>query len=100
MTSEPIKVLGKSHEGPESGLEYDPKTIQVHQIVQIVPAHKWQGALIVVSELKSFGIQGYCEMPSNDGKGGQAYIRLKWTEFIPTGGTAVFIPKGEEDDPK
>ena len=47
---------------------------------------KWGPSLVVVTEVKSWGIQGYTHIPL----GGDAFIRLKWEEFEPTGGQAVW----------
>lgn len=67
-----------------------------HDIVQITnPEHKWYPCLIVVSEVKSFGIQGYITIPTNDDKpNGQAYIRLNTNEFEKVG-EAIIIPEEE-----
>lgn len=37
----------------------------------------WVGCLVQVSEVKSWGIQGWVKIP----KSGDAYIRLKWEEI-------------------
>lgn len=63
--------------------------IKVGDIVQVNPEQETFGAcLVVVTELKSFGIQGYVQ---NAGQEGQAYIRLKHEDFEPTGGKAVWV---------
>ena len=63
--------------------------IQVGDIVQVNPAVETFGAcMVVVTELKSFGIQGYVQ---NAGEEGQAYIRLNHRDFEPTGGKAVWV---------
>ena len=60
------------------GAILDDMEVQIGSIVQITDEdHAWFPALIIVTELKDFGIQGYCNMPSNDRNGGNAYIRLK-----------------------
>lgn len=58
-------------------------SIQHNDIVQITnPDHKWFRALIIVDEIKSFGIRGYAVMPSNDDIGcGDAYIRLQAADY-------------------
>ena len=64
---------------------------QKGDIVQITnPEHHWFPALIIVSEPKSFGIQGYTVIVSNSPEpNGRAYIRLKHDE-IEFVGCAVF----------
>ena len=52
-------------------------------IVQITnKGHHWFPCLIIVTEVKSWGIQGYMTIPSNtEATNGDAYIRLKTEEF-------------------
>jgi hypothetical protein len=67
--------------------------INIGDIVQVNPEKEMFGAcMVVVTEIKSWGIQGYVQ---NAGVNGQAYIRLKIQDFEHTGGTAVWI-RGEE----
>lgn len=63
-------------------------------IVQITnDQHHWYPCILVVSELKSFGIQGFVFMPSNDGSGtGEAYIRLRHGEFERVGAAVIMSP--------
>lgn len=63
--------------------------IKVGDIVQVNPNKEMFGAcMVVVTELKSFGIQGYVQ---SAGVNGQQYIRLKFDEFESTGGKAVWV---------
>lgn len=56
-------------------------------IVQADPgATEWGPSLVVVDEVKSWGIQGYTHIP----RSGDAYIRLQWNEFERTGGKVVW----------
>jgi hypothetical protein len=67
----------------------DIATVKLGDIVQVDPKLEVFGAcLVVVTEVKPWGIQGYVQ---NAGQEGQAYIRLKWDDFEPTGGTAVWV---------
>ena len=62
--------------------------VKVGDIVQVTPDKEMFGAcMVVVTELKSFGIQGYVQ---SAGVPGQQYIRLKFDEYEPTGGKAVW----------
>jgi len=64
--------------------------LKIGDIVQVTPTKETFGAcMVVVTELKSFGIQGYVQ---SAGVPGQQYIRLKFDEFEFTGGTAVWVP--------
>lgn len=62
--------------------------IEVGDIVQVDPEkHDTFGAcLVIVSEVKSFGIQGYVQVPAQ----GQAYIRLNTDDFVKVG-TAEWV---------
>lgn len=64
---------------------------EIGTIVQITnEGHHWFAALIVVTEIKSFGVMGYAPMPHNDGSGtGCAYIRLRAGEFEVVGRVAL-----------
>lgn len=62
--------------------------VVVGSIVQIDPEKMggWGGCLVVVSEVKTWGIQGYVQIPSNTPeKTGQAYIRVKTEDFVVCG---------------
>lgn len=62
--------------------------IQQHEIVQVDPKHDtFGGCLVVVDEVKEWGIQGYVQ---NAGQPGQAWIRLKFGDFESTGGRAIW----------
>jgi hypothetical protein len=51
-------------------------------IVQITnDKHSWYPCLIIVSEVKSWGIQGYITIPANNNACGNAYIRLESKDF-------------------
>lgn len=73
--------------------------LQRHDIVQIVDStHVWFPCLLIVSEVKSWGIQGFCLIPtSNDGSEspGSAYLRVKFDQ-IEKVGRAVVAPRDEE----
>ena len=60
--------------------------VRVNDVVQIVPDHKWSGCFVLVTEVKSWGVQGFIQVPME----GQAYIRLQHDEFELVG-TAPFI---------
>lgn len=67
--------------------------IKVFDIVQISPEVKhqngfWAGNLLVVTEVKDWGVQGFCRTPE-----GNAYIRLTKHQFEKIG-TLVWEPIG------
>jgi len=63
--------------------------IREGDIVQVNPEREmFGGCMVVVTEVKPWGIQGYVQ---NAGQDGQAYIRLKHEDFEHTGGQAVWV---------
>jgi hypothetical protein len=48
--------------------------------------------LMVVTELKLWGVQGYVQaLGTREEAGGQAYYGATWDEIEPTGGKAVWV---------
>jgi hypothetical protein len=72
---------------------------QVGEIVQANEnARNWFRCLVVVSEIKSWGIQGFTTIPHPDrDQSGDAYIRLQWEEIERTGGHSRFITEDMKD---
>ena len=67
--------------------------MNVGDIVQVNPeVEVFGGCMVVVTELKSWGIQGYVQ---SAGVPGQQYIRLKTEQIVPTGGKAVWMVKND-----
>ena len=63
--------------------------IKVSDIVQVSPDKEmFGGCMVVVTEVKSWGIQGYVQSVSIKG---QHYIRLANDDFESTGGKVVWI---------
>ena len=60
-------------------------------IVQITDEqHPWYPALIIVTELKGWGVMGYALIVTNDETpNGQAYIRIKNEQYEPVGHALV-----------
>lgn len=55
--------------------------VHEHDIVQIHESHKWGGCLLVVTEVKSFGVQGYVRIPLQ----GDAFLRISDEDFTVVG---------------
>lgn len=73
-------------------------TQHVHgTIVQITDeSHHWFPALIVVTEVKAWGVMGYTIIVTNDeSSNGQAYIRLKNDEFEAVGRAVIAVAEKE-----
>lgn len=62
-------------------------------IVQIIdPYHHWYPSLIIVSDVKSWGIEGYVTLPDNNQKPkGNAYIRLERGTYEVVGKATVIV---------
>ena len=68
-----------------------------HDIVQITDEnHHWYPCLIIIDEIKSWGIQGYLCAPKdnlgNEDSVGSYFIRLKNGQFEPVGKAIVVRP--------
>lgn len=64
--------------------------LKVHDIVQLDPEKvgnpMFGACFMIVTELKSWGAQGYVQALGSGGKiGGQAYYRAKWDEMVRVG---------------
>jgi hypothetical protein len=73
-----------------------PRIGELVQVTDEVP--HWFRCIVTVDEIKSWGIQGFVTIPAaRDQRPGDAYIRLKWSEFICLGALNQYIeaPKGE-----
>lgn len=69
--------------------------VRVNDIVQLCPFSTenkmFAGCFLLVTEVKSWGVQGYVQVLGSDGEpGGQAYYRAKEGTFEATGGSAVW----------
>lgn len=72
-------------------------------IVQLNPEttrnRMFAGCLMVVTEPKNFGAQGFVQALGENGEpGGQAYYRARWEELEQTGGRAQWVPGGFDDE--
>lgn len=68
--------------------------MEKNEIVQITDeTHPWFPTLVVIDEVKSWGIQGFCFIPTNDKEpAGRAYIRLEHGSFENVG-SAIIVPE-------
>lgn len=61
------------------------------QVNEKVP-HWWR-CVLVVDEMKSWGVQAYCTIPGSGqerGRSADAYMRLQWDEFDPLGASSIW----------
>ncbi len=68
----------------------------VNEIVQLSPTdcrnQMFGGCMMIVTEPKPWGAQGYVQGLGENGKQmGQAYYRAKWEEMEQTGGMAAWV---------
>jgi hypothetical protein len=73
-------------------------TLQENEIVQLNPQlcrnPMFAGCLMVITEPKSWGAQGFVQALGENGKtGGQAYYRATWEEMEKTGGFVPWVIK-------
>lgn len=73
-----------------------PRELKPGEIVQLSPHDTldpmFAGAMMVISEPKAFGAQGYVQVLGTDGEpGGLAYYRATWIEMDETGGVAPWV---------
>lgn len=66
------------------------KPLEVNDIVQLNPEkvgnEMFAACFMTVTEIKSWGAQGYVQALGENGKpGGQAYYRAKWDEMVKLG---------------
>lgn len=64
--------------------------INQYDIVRLDPQNTrnpmFSACLMIVTEVKSWGVQGYVQSLGSDGNpGGQAYYRANWDEFVKVG---------------
>lgn len=58
------------------------RSVSVDDIIQITDeTSEAFECLVIVTEVKSFGVQGYMQIP----RSGQAYLRIKWEHFVVVG---------------
>lgn len=76
---------------------FDLKPGMVVQLSPSVSNPMFAGCMMIVTEPKSFGAQGYVQSLGENGKpGGQAYYRAKWEEMEWVGNAQWLI--GDEPD--
>lgn len=74
--------------------------VKVGDVVQVTNAEKggWFGALLTVSEVKTWGIQGYMHCVDDIAEpGSQAYLRVKWDDLEWVGVATVMFGSAAAD---
>jgi hypothetical protein len=64
----------------------NPDNVEVGDVFQVSPEtdnELFGGSMLIVSEVKSFGVQGYVQVLHEGG--GQAYVRVKWKDLAYVG---------------
>lgn len=79
-----------------ASLEEERFVLYPGDIVQLSPTETrnamFSGALLVVTEPKVWGAQGYVQALGENGKiGGLAHYRATWVEMEPTGGRVAWL---------
>lgn len=65
--------------------------IEKGDIIQIIdPNNKWFPCLLIVDEVKSWGVQAFVLIPRNDGEPtGRAYYRIEYGKFEQVGSSIM-----------
>lgn len=78
----------------------NPIELKEHDVVQLGPDVRnpmFAGCMMVVTEPKSWGAQGYVQALGENGQpGGRAFYRAEWHEMEPVGRAAWIAVVGEE----
>lgn len=97
-------VLGTVHEMGGKVFDNTEAHTRPGDIVVAIPSEVqgwFAGALVTVTEVKPWGIQGRAHAIESDASkskpSGHAYIRLKWSQFEHTGGINVYRLEDEAD---
>lgn len=70
--------------------EAERKRVHEYDVLQVdADGENWSACLIIVDEVRDWGVQGFTPMPPN---GARAYIRVPWERLNHTGGVAIFVP--------
>ena len=73
------------------------KKVKKNDVIQInenFNGSGWVGCLMIVDEVKNWGVQAYLHVPMQ----GDAYLRIKHGEFDVIGKAAMVAKKDNEDD--
>jgi len=73
--------------------------IKVGDVMQIDPAHDevFGGCLLIVTEVKSWGVQGYVDIPAPKDERGLAFYRCKY-ENCALVGPAMWVRDRDENE--
>jgi len=76
--------------------------VQRGDIYQIDPSFEvFGGCLLIVDEIKSYGVMGYVTIPGDEG--GNAFVIVEWEKIVWCGDAEWVIgivPEGEENEQK
>ena len=71
--------------------------VKKNDVIQINEKFKstgWIGCLMIVDEVKSWGVQAYLHVPMQ----GDAYLRIKHGEYDVIGKAAMVAKRGDDDE--
>ena len=75
------------------------KEIQKGSVVQVnerCPQPGWIGALLMVDEVKSFGVLAFAHIPKTSESAAKAFIRLNWEQIELIGRAALLPAEGDQ----
>jgi len=71
----------------------------VVQIIDVPDTHRgWLGAFVIVTEIKSWGVQGFVHVLDTHHTAGQAFTRLKWDRLAYIGDAVMLLGGSRESD--
>ncbi len=75
--------------------------IGVGSVVQIDPSHDdvFGASFLVVTELKSWGVQGYVTIPGKEGNGGSAFYRVAFDRVVYIGQAEWALASVDDEKP-
>ena len=67
-------------------------------IVQIKPSYaRWDSALLIVTDVKEWGVMGYIPYPQDGDRVERMWMRLSYDSIRHTGGKATWIIEDKEE---
>jgi hypothetical protein len=77
----------------------EPKPVEENDLIQVNEEGpmNWFRCILVVDEVKSWGVQAYAIIPqARDKTSADAFMRLKWSEFDTLGAKTLFVAWGKQ----
>jgi hypothetical protein len=79
----------------------EPKTVEENDLIQVNEEGpmNWFRCILVIDEVKSWGVQAYAIIPqARDKTSADAFLRLHWNEFDTLGAKSLFVAWGKQTE--